>query len=250
MEGRHLTGVVRISARIPNRAAATRAIAGPNSAPSAATGRTTRAFSTPASTAGGPTRVMASMRRRGWRAHRTTGKARSAGVRANVPLRSIAMVTQGCSGMVRFYSGRATCIRRGRRCARTCRSRSIRASRESRSGAPTSAALFRQRMTRASCTCDGFSSVHSVRCFVHTAATGTCGCRGAGTPASPDRWSFEATPTARPTLMRASCTIRTSSRSAASTWSSVSAAALQLYRRVAVWRHWSSDGSRNVASLS
>ncbi len=85
--------------------------------------------------------------------------------------------------------------------------------------------------TRASCTCAGSSSVPSAPCFARTAATGICGCRGAGTPASWDRWSFVVTVTVPRTLMRASCTIHTSSRSAASTWSFAIGCCLTSIRR-------------------
>ena len=64
------------------------------------------------------------------------------------------------------------------------RSRSTPHSRAFPTGAPTPAALFPPRTSRASSTCAGFSSAHSARSFARTDGPGSCGCPGDGIPAS------------------------------------------------------------------
>ena len=113
------------------------------------------------------------------------------------------------SGDVLYDVGDAANARAGRHQHRACR--------EFPSGARTSAALSRPRSTRASCTYAGSNSARSARSSARTAETGTCGCRGDGTPASLDRWSFAATPMVPRIPTRASCTIRRSNPFAAST---------------------------------
>jgi hypothetical protein len=68
----------------------------------------------PASTACGRIRATASINRRGLRAFACTGKVRSSIAPTNARSRSIAMVRRACSATARS-SGRATCIRRGKR---------------------------------------------------------------------------------------------------------------------------------------
>ncbi len=149
-----------------------------------ATGRITSLSTISASTAGGLTRATVSMPPRAWRASACTGRARSCSRPNERPVRAAPQRLRPACSVTERSSGRATCIRPGRRSRRTCRSRSTRASRAYRSGGPTSAASCRPRNTPASCTCAGSSSAPSARCSARTDAPGTCGCRGAGTPVS------------------------------------------------------------------
>ncbi len=86
-------------------------------------------------------------------------------------------------------SGRATC-RIAWETLKTARaaSASTAGSRVCRCGARTSAAFIRHRRVHGrAVTCGGFSSRRSIRCFVRTAATGTCICRGVGMAATAAR---------------------------------------------------------------
>ena len=165
------------------------------------------AVSTSASTAGGRIRATASTRRRGSRASACTGKARSIW-RPNE--RPFALHRNGYAGMQRYgaflWSGDVystwetlkTHVPVARQHGPV--GHSVLGHRHRRLRAD---AGVHRRAARALVPVRRVLSARSAR----TAATGTCGCRGAGTPASSARWSCAATPAAPRTPTRASCTI-------------------------------------------